>query len=58
VILMLDEGSGVSLAHNPGKLVLAAIIYAIGFAIYFASKAIRRRQGIDLELAYHELPPE
>lgn len=58
VILMLDQGSGVSLAHNPGKLALAAIIYAIGFAIYFASKAIRRRQGIDLELAYHELPPE
>lgn len=58
VILMLDQGSGVSLAHNPGKLALTAIIYAIGFAIYFASKAIRARQGIDLELAYHELPPE
>jgi APA family basic amino acid/polyamine antiporter len=58
VILMLDQGSGVSLAHNPGKLALAAIIYAIGFAIYYASKAIRARQGIELELAYHELPPE
>jgi amino acid transporter len=57
-ILMWDPGSGVSLAKNPGKLELAAIIYALGFAIYFASKAIRRRQGIELELAYHELPPE
>lgn len=58
VILALDQGSGVSIAKNPGKLGLAIAIYALGFAIYFASKAIRRRQGIDLELAYHELPPE
>jgi basic amino acid/polyamine antiporter, APA family len=57
-ILMWDPGSGVSLAHNPGKLELAVLIYAIGFAIYYASKAIRRRQGIELELAYRELPPE
>ncbi|HEY2768323.1 MAG TPA: APC family permease [Solirubrobacteraceae bacterium] len=57
-ILMWDPGSGVSLAQNPGKLELSVLIYAVGFAIYFASKAIRRRQGIELELAYHELPPE
>ncbi len=58
VILALDQGSGVSIAKNPGKLEMAIAIYALGFAIYFVSKAIRRRQGIDLELAYHELPPE
>lgn len=58
VILALDQGSGVSIAKNPGKLEMAIAIYALGFAIYFVSKAIRRRQGIELELAYHELPPE
>ncbi len=58
VILALDQGSGVSLAKNPGKLELAVAIYALGFGIYFVSKAIRRRQGIELELAYRELPPE
>jgi APA family basic amino acid/polyamine antiporter len=58
VILMWDPGSGVSLSKNPGKLELALVIYALGFTIYFLSKAIRRRQGIELELAYHELPPE
>jgi APA family basic amino acid/polyamine antiporter len=57
-ILIWDPGSGVSLGKNPGKLELAAIVYALGFAIYFISKAIRHRQGIELELAYHELPPE
>jgi basic amino acid/polyamine antiporter, APA family len=57
-VLLWDPGSGASLAKNPGKLGLAAIVYAVGFAIYFSSRAIRRRQGIELELAYRELPPE
>jgi APA family basic amino acid/polyamine antiporter len=57
-ILLWDPGAGTSLAKNPGKLELAVLVYVVGFAIYFASKAIRRRQGIELEFAYHELPPE
>ncbi len=57
-ILMWDPGSGVSVSQNPGKLELAIAVYALGFAIYYISKAIRRRQGIELELAYRELPPE
>ena len=31
---------------------------AVGFAIYFISRAIRGHQGIELDLAYQELPPE
>ena len=50
-ILLWDPGSGASLSDNPGKLELAV-------AVYFISRAIRRRQGIDFELAYRELPPE
>jgi len=57
-ILLWDPGSGASLSENPGKLGLAAIVYAAAIAIYFVSRAIRRRQGIDFELAYRELPPE
>jgi len=30
----------------------------VAIAVYFISRAIRRRQGIDFELAYRELPPE
>jgi len=33
-------------------------VYAVGFAVYFISRAIRARQGIELDLAYQELPPE
>ncbi|MHB1998933.1 MAG: APC family permease [Solirubrobacteraceae bacterium] len=57
-VLLWDPGSGASISKNPGKIELAAIVYAVGLAIYFVSRAIRRRQGIDLELAHRELPPE
>jgi amino acid transporter len=57
-VLLWDPGSGASLSKNPGKIELAAIVYAVGLAIYFVARAIRRSQGIDLELAHRELPPE
>lgn len=57
-ILLWDPGSGTSLAHNPGKLELAILVFVVAFAVYFISRAIRRSQGIDIELAHVELPPE
>jgi amino acid transporter len=57
-ILLWDPGSGASLSANPGKLELAALVYVAAIAVYFVSRAVRRRQGIDFELAYRELPPE
>ncbi len=57
-ILLWDTGSGASISKNPGKIELTAIVLAVGFAIYFLAKEIRRRQGIDLSLAHRELPPE
>ena len=57
-ILLWDEGSGTSLSANPGKLELAVLVYVVAFAVYFISRAIRRSQGIDIELAHTELPPD
>ncbi|HEV3035689.1 MAG TPA: amino acid permease [Solirubrobacteraceae bacterium] len=57
-VLLWDPGSGASISKNPGKIELAVLVYAIGFVIYFVARAIRRTQGIDLELAHRELPPE
>jgi len=57
-VLLWDPGSGSSLSANPGKLWLGLIVLGAGLAIYFVSSAVRRRQGIDLSLAYRELPPE
>ncbi|MFN8629723.1 MAG: APC family permease [Chloroflexota bacterium] len=33
-------------------------IIVIGLAVYFIAKAVRRSQGIDIDLVYRELPPE
>jgi amino acid transporter len=57
-ILLWDPGSGTSLSANPGKLELAVLVYVVAFAVYFVSRAIRRSQGIDIELAHTELPPD
>ncbi len=57
-VMLWDPGSGASLSANPGKLWLALGVLAVGFGIYFVSRAVRRRQGIDLSLNYLELPPE
>jgi amino acid transporter len=33
-------------------------IVVIGLGVYFIAKVVRRRQGIDIDLVYKELPPE
>jgi basic amino acid/polyamine antiporter, APA family len=55
-ILLWDPGSGTSWSQNSGKVLLVVGIYAAGVAIWWIARAIRRRQGIDLDLAYRELP--
>ncbi|MCK4376076.1 MAG: APC family permease [Candidatus Brocadiae bacterium] len=51
-----DAGYG---AGVPFKILLVNIgILAAGFVIYLAAKAIRKAQGIDLSLAFKEIPPE
>jgi basic amino acid/polyamine antiporter, APA family len=57
-ILLWDPGSGASLSHDPGKLILAVVVFALAVGIYFLARSIRRGQGIELDLAYRELPPE
>lgn len=55
-ILLWDPGSGASLSEDPDKLLLAVGVYAAAVAIWFIARAIRRSQGIDIDLAYRELP--
>jgi basic amino acid/polyamine antiporter, APA family len=57
-ILLWDEGSGASLSANPGKLILALVVYAVGVAIWWVARAVRRNQGYDIDLAYSELPAQ
>jgi hypothetical protein len=33
-------------------------IIVVGLVVYYGARAIRRRQGVDIDLVYRELPPE
>ena len=44
---------------NMGKLLAWTVGPAVlGFVLYFVVAAIRRSQGVNVELAYREIPPE
>lgn len=57
-ILLSDPGSGTSLAHNAGTVGLAVAVFVAAGLIYVIAKAVRAQQGIDVSLAYLEIPPE
>lgn len=40
------------------SIVLTAVIFISGFALWWASRWYRKKQGINIDLAYRELPPE
>ena len=46
------------LANSPLSLSILAGSVVLGFVIYYASKAFRKTRGIDLSLAFREIPPE
>jgi hypothetical protein len=44
---------------NPTTLfVMIGVVWALALALFFGSAAVRRRQGVDLRMAYAEIPPE
>jgi len=44
--------------HEPRQVVIVAGIFVIGIVFYFIMKALRRSQGVDVELAFKEIPIE
>ena len=57
-VLLWDPGSGASLSQNPGRVALVAGVYVVGLVGWFVARAIRRAQGVDIDLAYRELPAQ
>jgi hypothetical protein len=43
---------------GPVAIAFVLGIYIVGLIIYFVVAAIRRQQGVDLDLLYSEIPPE
>jgi len=57
-VLLNDQNSGTALAVNPERVALALIVPIIGFVGYFIIRAIQKTRGINIDLAYREIPPE
>jgi len=57
-ILLLDPNSGTNWHLNTNRVLLGAGIFVAGFPIYYLIRAIQRARGVDVELAYREIPPE
>jgi len=53
-----DPSSGVSFEASPTMFWGSLALFPIGIAIYFISRALRRQQGYNIDLAYAELPPD
>jgi amino acid transporter len=42
---------------SPFSMLFMAALFIAGFIMYFVVRAYRKRQGIDIDLAYKEIPP-
>lgn len=45
-------------SNNPVSLSLILGILVVSFVLFFVIKAVRKRQGIDIDALYREIPPE
>lgn len=57
-ILLLDENSGTHWRLNTNRVLLGAGVFLLGLPLYYVIRAIQRGRGVDIELAYREIPPE
>lgn len=57
-ILLLDENSGTNWRLNTNRVLLGAGIFLAGFPLYYMIRAIQRARGVDVDLAFRQIPPE
>jgi amino acid transporter len=56
--LLLAEYSGTSWEYNRYRVILCIAIVVLAAPLYYVIRAIRKSQGINIDLAYQEIPPE
>jgi APA family basic amino acid/polyamine antiporter len=57
-ILLSDVNSGTSLAGNPERVALGVAVWIVGVVLYFVIRAVQASRGVNVDLAYREIPPE
>jgi amino acid transporter len=54
-IILTDARAG---ANSPSSMMIVAAIFVTGFILFYAIRAIRKKQGIDVDLLFKEVPIE
>ncbi len=57
-ILLTDENSGVDLTESPRNVIVTFGTFASGIFVYGIARLWQRSRGVDVTLAYREIPPE
>lgn len=57
-ILLLDPNSGTHWRLNTNRVLLGAGIFLAGLPLFYLIRALQRARGVDVDLAYKEIPPE
>jgi amino acid transporter len=58
VIYLLDPNSGTSWSQNPDRVLLAFGLFVAGAGLFYILRAYRRARGVNVDLAFREIPPE
>jgi hypothetical protein len=58
LIIYLMLTNPVYAANGIGPISMVVVLTVIYFAIYFVAKLYRKRQGMPLDLAFKQVPPE
>ncbi len=45
-------------ANSPVSLAAIAVVWLVGFPLFYIAKAYRKRKGIDISMAFKQIPPE
>jgi APA family basic amino acid/polyamine antiporter len=57
-LLMTDPISGITPAHNFNQFIVFPIIMVVAGVGYYVSRSVQKRRGVNLDLNFHEIPPD
>ena len=57
-ILLVDQNSGTSWSLNQDRVLLGVAVWVVGLVAYYVIRALQKSRGVDVDLAYREIPPE
>jgi amino acid transporter len=56
--LLADVNSGTSLEASKGVVLNVMIIFFVGLPVYYIARAVQKARGVNVDLAFKEIPPE